>query len=298
MHGGTAIALRLGHRDSEDFGFFTENALNRRSLFEAIPALHAATPLQDQNETFVAFLDEVKVSFFGRIGFGRVGDPEVTADNVAVIASLRDLFAQKLKVVMQRVESKDYRDIAAMLRRGENLAVGMGGAAALFGVSFAAAQCAKALVYFKGGDLDTVPAADKEPLLDQVRRLERELIPSVPVLAAPFKEAERAGPLLPADASWDSASDNPGIFAWEALRPPGRKAQMGARRPGSPGSRRPRRPPSMSAASKTPKPPAPASGERKKERLFTLGIEEEFQIIDPETRELRSHIEQTWRTGR
>jgi carboxylate-amine ligase len=26
--------------------------------------------------------------------------------------------------------------------------------------------------------------------------------------------------------------------------------------------------------------------------VFTLGIEEEFQIIDPETRELRSHIQQ------
>jgi glutamate---cysteine ligase / carboxylate-amine ligase len=30
----------------------------------------------------------------------------------------------------------------------------------------------------------------------------------------------------------------------------------------------------------------------KKDHIFTLGIEEEFQIIDPETRELRSHIQQ------
>ena len=29
-----------------------------------------------------------------------------------------------------------------------------------------------------------------------------------------------------------------------------------------------------------------------KDHVFTLGIEEEFQIIDPETRELRSHIQQ------
>src|ERR1043166_1183266 len=31
---------------------------------------------------------------------------------------------------------------------------------------------------------------------------------------------------------------------------------------------------------------------RMKDHIFTLGIEEEFQIIDPETRELRSHIQQ------
>ncbi|MDB6095157.1 MAG: carboxylate--amine ligase [Verrucomicrobia bacterium] len=36
----------------------------------------------------------------------------------------------------------------------------------------------------------------------------------------------------------------------------------------------------------------------RKNRLFTLGIEEEFQIIDPETRELRSHVEQIMEDGK
>src|SRR5438045_1526418 len=35
-----------------------------------------------------------------------------------------------------------------------------------------------------------------------------------------------------------------------------------------------------------------------KEHVFTLGIEEEFQIIDPETRELRSHIHQILEDGK
>src|SRR6202030_4514783 len=35
-----------------------------------------------------------------------------------------------------------------------------------------------------------------------------------------------------------------------------------------------------------------------KDHLFTLGIEEEFQIIDPETRELRSHIQQILSDGK
>ena len=33
-------------------------------------------------------------------------------------------------------------------------------------------------------------------------------------------------------------------------------------------------------------------------KLFTLGIEEEFQIVDPETRELRSHIHQILEEGK
>ncbi|MHB8336930.1 MAG: glutamate-cysteine ligase family protein, partial [Ignavibacteriaceae bacterium] len=35
-----------------------------------------------------------------------------------------------------------------------------------------------------------------------------------------------------------------------------------------------------------------------KKNLFTLGIEEEFQIIDPETRELKSHIQQILEDGK
>src|SRR5437762_11016157 len=34
------------------------------------------------------------------------------------------------------------------------------------------------------------------------------------------------------------------------------------------------------------------------DHIFTLGIEEEFQIIDPETRELRSHIQEILAGGK
>ena len=32
--------------------------------------------------------------------------------------------------------------------------------------------------------------------------------------------------------------------------------------------------------------------------LFTLGVEEEFQIVDPKTRELKSHIQQIIEDGK
>ena len=41
-----------------------------------------------------------------------------------------------------------------------------------------------------------------------------------------------------------------------------------------------------------------AKPSQRKEHVFTLGIEEEFQIIDPETRELRSHIQQILADGK
>src|SRR5215469_15645069 len=47
------------------------------------------------------------------------------------------------------------------------------------------------------------------------------------------------------------------------------------------------------------RPPASGrKGARKRDHVFTLGIEEEFQIIDPKTRELRSHIQEILADGR
>jgi hypothetical protein len=171
LHGGTAIALRLGHRDSVDFDFFTEHPLDRKGLLAALPSLANATTLQDELNTYTTIICGVKVSFFGCIDIGRIGHPQITNDGVVIVASLEDLMAQKLKVVMQRVESKDYRDIAALLRAGQTLQAGMAGASALYGMSFSPMDCAKALVYFKGGDLAMVPPADRTTLMNAVRTL-------------------------------------------------------------------------------------------------------------------------------
>ena len=98
----------------------------------------------------------MKVSFFGGIEIGCVDPPEITEDGVLPVASLRDLLGTKLKVLLQRVESKDYRDIAAILRSGTSLDEGLAAAQALYAAQFPASEALKALVYFKGGDLDSL----------------------------------------------------------------------------------------------------------------------------------------------
>jgi hypothetical protein len=165
-----------------DFDFFTERPLDRAALVAAFPRFASAVIIQDEPDACTGMVPvsggEVKISFFGRITFGRIGDPETTDDGVAVVASLHDLLAQKLKVVMQRVEAKDYRDIAALIRAGVALEAGMAGSMALYGVSFPPMDCAKALVHFKGGDLATVPAADRDTLLKAVRSLRFSITPA------------------------------------------------------------------------------------------------------------------------
>jgi Nucleotidyl transferase AbiEii toxin, Type IV TA system len=187
LYGGTAIALRLGHRASVDFDFFSEKPLDRSAIHAAFPFTADAFVLQDQPNTLTFNVpfgnserEHVKVSFFGTIGFGRVGEPEMTEDGVLHVASLDDLMATKVKVVLQRAEAKDYRDIAAMVGAGVDLAKGLSAARALYGVNFQPSESLKAMVYFQDGDLRTLTEGDRICLITAVSEV-RDL-PRVEVL--------------------------------------------------------------------------------------------------------------------
>ena len=158
LYGGTAIALQLGHRQSIDFDFFSDKKLKKELLRDTFSFFKTSTLLQDREESLtitVPFSDSipVKISFFGNLSFGRIGEPHSTRDGVMQVASLEDLMAAKLKVLFQRVESKDYIDIAAMIYAGVSLSHGLAAASAMFGSAFQPSECLKALTYFHGGDL-------------------------------------------------------------------------------------------------------------------------------------------------
>lgn len=172
LYGGTAIALRLGHRSSVDFDFFSEKPLDRGAIQAAFPFVAKSTVLQDQQNTFTVNVacgdsdtEYVKVSFFGTIGFGRIGEPDITEDGVLHVASLDDLMATKAKVILQRAEAKDYRDIAAMVNAGVNLSRGLSAARQLYGLNFQPSESLKALVYFEDGDLGSLTKSEKQCLI-------------------------------------------------------------------------------------------------------------------------------------
>ncbi len=192
LYGGTAIALRLGHRSSVDFEFFSSEPLDRGALRAALPFMTRSRVLQDQPETLTVLASSgaeeapsVKASFFGGIGFGRVGAPDVTEDGVVQVASLDDLMATNVKVMPQRVEAKDYQDVAAMIQSGANLAKGLAAARTLYGAAFQPSESLKALVYFQGGDLSTLSNEDRQSLVEAVSAV--RALPEVPIVARRLK---------------------------------------------------------------------------------------------------------------
>jgi hypothetical protein len=179
LYGGTAVALRLGHRTSVDFDFFTDVSIDGKNFFSGMPFLKDAEIIQAETETRTflwASPDDpqsaVKLSFVGGLEFGRVGVPALTRDGILSVASLEDVMATKLKVIQQRASAKDYVDIAAMLQAGVTLAKGLASARALYGVAFQPSESLKALVYFQDGDLGDLPKSTKIILLEAVKQVD------------------------------------------------------------------------------------------------------------------------------
>ncbi len=169
LYGGTAIALQLGHRESVDFDFFSDRELDEGKLRKSMPMLQNAETTQRASNTWSLNLKpktggrSVKLSFFGGLGFGRIGKPIPTDNQELTMASLDDLLGHKLKVLFDRVEAKDYIDIAAMLRNGQKIEDGLGAASALF-KSFPAMDSLRAMTYFEGGDLKRLTKNDRTVL--------------------------------------------------------------------------------------------------------------------------------------
>jgi len=107
LYGGTALALRLGLRISEDFDFFTNATFEPQDLAEQIFYLRDGKVTLLSENTLTIVLDRngpVSVSFFGGLGLTRISSPDTTDDNGVQVASLLDVAECKMAVVQRRAE--------------------------------------------------------------------------------------------------------------------------------------------------------------------------------------------------
>lgn len=174
LYGGTALALRLGHRKSVDFDFFSSRAFAPLE-FKEHNALEGEI-LQAGENTLTMLHCGVKLSFFGGLSLGVVAPPDSL--DACPVASLDDLGACKLAALVNRVECKDYLDIAALLRHGAPLAHLLGCANAVYHGGFPVTACLKSVVWFDTPELSALPLADRAIL--EVSAL---AVDEVPVIA-------------------------------------------------------------------------------------------------------------------
>lgn len=183
LYGGTAIALRLGHRQSMDFDFFAQTSFEPDALLEKIPYLRGAIIRQSSPNTLTTTVDRggpVQVSFFGGLGLGQVAAPDVIQDPNLAIASLIDLAGTKAKVIIQRVEPKDYIDIDALMSKGGiPLASMLAAASVIFGPQVNPLDALKAIAYHEDPALTDLSDQVKRDLVKAVQDVEPENLPTL-----------------------------------------------------------------------------------------------------------------------
>lgn len=188
LYGGTAVALHLGHRESIDFDFFGTTEFDPRTLAAEIPFLRDAQITQVEPNTLSASVDRggpVKVSFFGLPWMGQIEPPAVAQDIDLKIASLVDLAGAKASVVQARAEAKDYIDIDALITHGIDLPTALAAAIAIHGASYNPQSTLKALTYFDDGNLRNLDDGLKRRLVEAVRAVDLDRLPSLTVQVTP-----------------------------------------------------------------------------------------------------------------
>jgi hypothetical protein len=109
LAGGTGLALQLGHRKSFDFDFFTPADFSPEELSSRIGRQHLAAQGEIRSHgTLHCILEGTKTSF---IVYNTSLNFPLLQFNSLYIADWRDITVEKLRVVADRGQKKDYYDL-------------------------------------------------------------------------------------------------------------------------------------------------------------------------------------------
>ena len=188
LYGGTAIALRYGHRRSDDFDFFAHSDFDPIKLSEQIPFLAGASILQSEANTLTCRVmrgEPVLVSFFGVPRLGRLLEPD-TVEHIGIrVASSIDLAGTKVSAVQRRPEAKDYIDIDTLIANGISLPMALAAGMAIYGAAFNPQITLKALSFFDDGNLGTLQSDMRQRLVTAVAAVDLDRLPTLTPIRRP-----------------------------------------------------------------------------------------------------------------
>jgi hypothetical protein len=182
LYGGTALALRLGHRQSEDFDFFSNEPFVPLKLAARIPYLKGAEISQEAKDTLTCIVDRegpVRISFFGGMPFNRVQDPETPQGSKVKVATLLDIAANKVRTIVVRASLKDYLDIVALMDAGVTIPRAVAAAKAVYGPQYNAWLSKKALACFEENDVRQLPVEARQRLVAAAEALDVDNLPAM-----------------------------------------------------------------------------------------------------------------------
>jgi len=162
LAGGTALALQLGHRYSEDLDFFSSDSFDPDRVLHRLSDVGHVAIQSRSSETLHATLDGLRLSF--RRAQAPLLFPGASYRGL-LVADPRDIAVMKVIAIGGRGSRKDFIDLYVYLRGGTTL----GSVFELLGRRFATLDyneyhLLKSLVFFED--------AETEPMPNMIRKID------------------------------------------------------------------------------------------------------------------------------
>ncbi len=113
LAGGTCLALHIGHRQSIDFDFFTQEDFRTRDIIERLRRIGTFELFSEAENTINGLLNEVRISFFT---YTYPLMRELHHYQRLAIADMFDIALMKIEAISGRGSKKDFIDLYFLLQ--------------------------------------------------------------------------------------------------------------------------------------------------------------------------------------
>lgn len=159
LSGGTGLSLQIGHRESEDLGFFSQNQFNPTLLQQEIQECGNLEASELANGTLNTFLGDVKLQFLEYPY--KLLKPTLDWDGIR-ISSVLDIACTKILTVGSRGSKKDFVDLYFLFDQFslDELLVAI--EKKYQGTDYNVLHILKSLIYFDMAETEPMPRMHKQ----------------------------------------------------------------------------------------------------------------------------------------
>lgn len=167
--GGTALALRYGHRKSIDLDLFSSRDFNNENIAAVISEEFPTFTYQRLNNPIgvFGFINNIKVDFVKHHQHPVIGSI-IETENVRILSD-QDIIAMKINAILRRGVKKDFWDLAELLQH-YSLRDCIDFYNLKFKNQFLAISIPKAITYFDDAEESEDPVSLKNQTWDSVKK--------------------------------------------------------------------------------------------------------------------------------
>lgn len=167
LTGGTALSLQIGHRESQDLDFFSQNDFQPENIQKELETLGRLESLEISQGTLNCFLDQVKLQFL-HYPYS-ILETHVNWEGIQVSSTV-DIACTKLITISVRGSKKDFIDMYFLLNEYYLSDLFEKLKSKYPKIDYNETHILKSLVYFVDADEQPMPRMHKEVSWEEVKR--------------------------------------------------------------------------------------------------------------------------------